>query len=63
MTKENSTASSGNKPSVNERANLLVAQLISNAEALQLGISKHESGCTIVDAGINSALVVRKQGV
>jgi len=55
MTNDNSTALSGNKPSVNERANLLVAQLIASAEALQLGISKHESGCTIVDAGIKSA--------
>jgi len=55
MTKENSTASNGNKPSVNERANLLVAQLVSNANTLQLGVSKHESGCTIVDAGIKSA--------
>lgn len=54
MTKENSTASNENKPSVNERANLLVVQLISSAEALQLGITKHESGCTVVDAGIKS---------
>jgi len=52
MTKENSAPLSVNKPSVNERANLLVAQLIKNAEALQLGVSTHESGCTIIDAGI-----------
>lgn len=52
MTKENLTASSGSKPSVNERANLLVAKLITSAVALQLGVSKHELGCTIVDAGI-----------
>ena len=55
MTKENSTASSANKPSVNELANLLVAQLIANAEALQLGVSEHESGCIIIDAGIKHA--------
>lgn len=53
MTKEILTASSGSKPSVNERANLLVAQLITSAAALQLVVSKHELGCTIVDAGIN----------
>jgi methenyltetrahydromethanopterin cyclohydrolase len=55
MTKENLTASSENQPSVNKRANLLVAELISNADALQLGVSKHESGCTMVDAGIKYA--------
>ncbi len=52
MTKENLSTASENKPSVNEGANLLVARLIANAETLQLGVSKHESGCTIVDVGI-----------
>lgn len=52
MTNENFIASSGSKPSVNEGSNLLVTQLIKNAADLQLGVSRHESGCTIVDAGI-----------
>jgi methenyltetrahydromethanopterin cyclohydrolase len=55
MTNENLIASSGSKPSVNDGSNLLVAQLIKNAADLQLGVSKHESGCTIVDAGIKHA--------
>jgi methenyltetrahydromethanopterin cyclohydrolase len=55
MTNENLIASSGSKPSVNEGSNLLVAQLIKNAADLKLGVSKHESGCTIIDAGIKHA--------
>ncbi len=55
MTKDNTTALSKNVPSVNQLANVLVAQLIANAEALKIGVSKHESGCTIVDAGIQQA--------
>jgi len=33
----------------------LVNQLLVQADALQLGVSKHESGCTIIDAGIQHA--------
>lgn len=38
--------------SVNQLSAPLLKNLIQQAEVLQLGISKHESGCTIVDAGI-----------
>jgi methenyltetrahydromethanopterin cyclohydrolase len=41
--------------SVNQLAAPLVSQLLAQADALQLGVSKHESGCTIVDAGIQHA--------
>jgi methenyltetrahydromethanopterin cyclohydrolase len=41
--------------SVNQLAAPLVNQLLAQAAALQLGVSKHESGCTIVDAGIQHA--------
>jgi methenyltetrahydromethanopterin cyclohydrolase len=33
----------------------LLIQLLEQADALQLGVSRHESGCTIVDAGIQYA--------
>ncbi|MDP1767147.1 MAG: methenyltetrahydromethanopterin cyclohydrolase [Methylotenera sp.] len=52
MTKQNSINSSIKSPSVNQLANLLVEKLIADADTLQLGISTHESGCTIIDAGI-----------
>jgi len=39
-------------PSINAITNPLVKQLIANAEVLKLGISHHEAGCVIVDAGI-----------
>ncbi|MDP2230688.1 methenyltetrahydromethanopterin cyclohydrolase [Methylotenera sp.] len=52
MTKQNSINSGTNSLSVNQLANLLVEKLIANADTLQLGISTHESGCTIIDAGI-----------
>lgn len=42
-------------PSVNQQANLLVAELVTNADSLRLGLLKHESGCTIVDAGLQYA--------
>jgi len=41
--------------SVNQLSAPLLKKLIQQADALLLGISKHESGCTIVDAGIQSA--------
>lgn len=41
--------------SVNQLAAPLVSQLLAQADALQLGVSQHESGCTIVDAGIQHA--------
>jgi methenyltetrahydromethanopterin cyclohydrolase len=41
--------------SVNQLSAPLLKNLIQQAEVLQLGISTHESGCTIVDAGIQHA--------
>jgi len=41
--------------SVNQLSAPLLNKLVQQAEALQIGISKHESGCTIVDAGIAHA--------
>ncbi len=48
-------SSSGKQPSVNQSAQSLLNQLLAQADALQLGVSRHESGCTIVDAGIEHA--------
>lgn len=39
-------------PSINAMTNPLVEQLISLAETLNLGVSQHEAGCVVVDAGI-----------
>jgi methenyltetrahydromethanopterin cyclohydrolase len=47
--------SSKQQASVNQLAAPLVNQLLAQADTLQLGVSKHESGCTIVDAGIQYA--------
>lgn len=52
---QNIQASSKQQASVNQLAAPLVRQLLAQASALQLGVSKHESGCTIVDAGIQHA--------
>jgi methenyltetrahydromethanopterin cyclohydrolase len=41
--------------SVNQLAAPLLNQLLAQADALELGVSKHGSGCTIVDAGIQHA--------
>jgi len=41
--------------SVNQLSAPLVNKLVQQAEALQIGVSKHISGCTIIDAGIQSA--------
>lgn len=41
-------------PSVNRLANPLVKELVSKADELRLGLIKHETGATIIDAGINS---------
>jgi len=38
--------------SVNQLSEPLVKKLLKNSKALQLGVSQHEAGCTIVDAGI-----------
>lgn len=48
-------SSSIQQPSVNQLAAPLLDQLLAQADMLQLGISQHESGCTIVDAGIAHA--------
>lgn len=42
-------------PSINALSGPLVQQLIEKAEVLQLGVSTHESGATVVDAGIQHA--------
>ena len=54
---QNTQASPSSKvqASVNQLAAPLVNQLLAQAATLQLGVSKHESGCTIVDAGIQHA--------
>jgi methenyltetrahydromethanopterin cyclohydrolase len=50
---QNTQASSAKpQPSVNQLAAPLLSQLLQQADALQLGVSRHESGCSIVDAGI-----------
>jgi methenyltetrahydromethanopterin cyclohydrolase len=41
--------------SVNQLSVPLLNKLVQQAEALQIGVSKHISGCTIIDAGIQSA--------
>jgi len=43
------------QPSVNQLAEPLLKKLLQQADVLQLGVSKHEIGCTIVDAGIQHA--------
>lgn len=55
MTQNNTMDATSNSISVNQRANLIVARLIAESESLELGVSKHASGCTIVDAGIQKA--------
>ena len=41
--------------SVNQLAQPLLQKLLQQAGLLQLGVSRHEAGCTIVDAGIQHA--------
>ena len=41
--------------SVNQLAQPLLQKLLQQADLLQLGVSRHEAGCTIVDAGIQYA--------
>jgi methenyltetrahydromethanopterin cyclohydrolase len=41
--------------SVNQLAQPLLQKLLQQADLLQLGVSRHEAGCTIVDAGIQHA--------
>lgn len=41
--------------SVNQLSAPLLKQLLQQANALQIGVSVHETGCTIVDAGIQHA--------
>ncbi|PKO45971.1 MAG: methenyltetrahydromethanopterin cyclohydrolase [Betaproteobacteria bacterium HGW-Betaproteobacteria-22] len=50
-----SQSTSQSKPSVNQLSAVLVQQLIAQAERLNIGVSKHDTGCLIVDAGIQSA--------
>ena len=41
--------------SVNQLAQPLLQKLLQQSDLLQLGVSRHEAGCTIVDAGIQHA--------
>jgi methenyltetrahydromethanopterin cyclohydrolase len=41
--------------SVNQQSAPIVKQLIARAEALNIGILTHETGCTVIDAGIHFA--------
>ncbi len=40
------------QPSVNKLSQPLLAQLMTQADALKIGVSKHATGATIIDAGI-----------
>ena len=40
------------RSSVNQLSKSLLTALLAQADSLQIGVIKHESGCTIVDAGI-----------
>ncbi|HEY9210416.1 MAG TPA: methenyltetrahydromethanopterin cyclohydrolase [Methylotenera sp.] len=55
MQNTQTSPSSKQQASVNQLAAPLVSQLLAQADTLQLGVSTHESGCTIVDAGIQHA--------
>ena len=55
MQNTQASLSSNKQPSVNQLAEPLLSQLLAQADKLQLGITQHESGCTIVDAGIQHA--------
>jgi methenyltetrahydromethanopterin cyclohydrolase len=44
---------STNLPSINRLTQPLVEQLVANADALRVGVSRLENGCRIIDAGIN----------
>lgn len=52
---QNTTSSLKTQLSVNQLSEPLVQKLLQQADALQLGISQHEAGCTVVDAGIQHA--------
>lgn len=43
------------QPSVNELSKPLLDRLVAEAAKLNIGVSKHETGCTIVDAGVTHA--------
>lgn len=40
------------KPSVNQLSAVIVSKLIAQADSLHIGVSKHDAGCTLIDAGI-----------
>ncbi len=52
---QNATPSLQSQPSVNQLSAPLVQKLLQQADVLQLGVSRHEAGCVIVDAGIQHA--------
>ena len=49
------TSSTQSRPSVNQLSEPLVQKLLQQADTLQIGVSRHEAGCTIIDAGIQHA--------
>lgn len=55
LASESASASVQAHISVNQLSAPLVDRLIREANALQVGVSKHATGCTIVDAGIQHA--------
>jgi methenyltetrahydromethanopterin cyclohydrolase len=49
---KNEAKSTALQPSINALSRPLVEQLIAQAKTLKIGVSTHETGCVIVDAGI-----------
>lgn len=49
------TSLSHSKPSVNHLSKPLLEQLLAHANQLGIGVIQHETGCTIIDAGIHHA--------
>ncbi|HSI24967.1 MAG TPA: methenyltetrahydromethanopterin cyclohydrolase, partial [Methylotenera sp.] len=43
------------RSSVNQLSKPLLTALLAQADSLQIGVTKHQSGCIIVDAGIQQA--------
>jgi len=52
MNQQQSKIDSSRWPSVNQLANPLVRYLLDHADALRVGVTRLDSGCTIIDAGI-----------
>ncbi|MEQ1601447.1 MAG: methenyltetrahydromethanopterin cyclohydrolase [Methylophilaceae bacterium] len=52
MSETTAQLDTSNWPSVNSLTNPLVQYLVDNAKSLRIGVEKHASGATIIDAGI-----------